>query len=188
MLSELHKTTEPLPFDFQLELQSSIRQVFRRHGLELTPTTQVTDRNRKRPGGAVLGSIGFHGRSLAGSLILIAPTTLLKRTYPVPAHDPSPEELADWTGELANRVLGQLKSQSLGHGVSFDLGIPLVMLGSHFRIAATHEVNGRTLVFNCDDAEIDVCFDLAVRTPEPDGESEEVTAASTIIFLHDDAE
>jgi CheY-specific phosphatase CheX len=90
----------------------------------------------------MLAIIGFGGAedapSLRGSLILSANHGLLERSCPAPRVAGqvgcSAETLQDWIGELANQLLGRLKSRLLAHGVTIQLGTPTTVSGLELRV------------------------------------------------------
>ena len=77
-----------------------------------------------------LSIIGLTGH-LRGALILSIPAELVSRCHP--ARSSAPEDLADWLSELANLLLGQVKSKLLVHGVSIELSLPLTISATAFR-------------------------------------------------------
>jgi hypothetical protein len=101
------------------------------------------------------GSAGDEGpggtqRGLRGSLVLSANRGLLERSRPVPpgalpgkgpekanATSATPsgiDALQDWIGELANQLLGRLKSRLLAHGIAIQLGTPTTVSGLELRV------------------------------------------------------
>jgi CheY-specific phosphatase CheX len=101
------------------------------------------------PKDGLLAIIGFAGTQMRGSLVLSANRGLLERSRPVaavrvtpsvpgsaPGPAPSPpavDALQDWIGELANQLLGRLKSRFLAHGVAIQLGTPTTVSGLELR-------------------------------------------------------
>jgi CheY-specific phosphatase CheX len=107
---------------------------------------------RHPPEDGLLAIIGFAGGHMRGSLVLSANRGLLERSRPVaaarvtpsgpgpaaePAAPPPPspvDALQDWIGELANQLLGRLKSRLLAHGVAIQLGTPTTVSGLELRV------------------------------------------------------
>src|SRR5438105_11537361 len=63
--------------------------------------------------------IGFAGRLLRGSLTLVAPFSLLQTTYPFALRaEPEAElDVLDWSGELANQLLGRISNRLAARGI-----------------------------------------------------------------------
>jgi CheY-specific phosphatase CheX len=83
----------------------------------------------------MLAIIGFGGtgEALRGSLVVGANRGLLRRSCPV-ADEGSDDRLQDWLGELANQLLGRLKSRLLAHGIVIQLGTPTTVSGLELRV------------------------------------------------------
>jgi hypothetical protein len=77
----------------------------------------------------MISTIGFSSASLSGSLLLAIPNSVLQRTVPTPDAN-----LADWSGELANQLLGRLKNQLLNYQVAINLALPVVVSGGEFHL------------------------------------------------------
>jgi CheY-specific phosphatase CheX len=90
------------------------------------------------PENGMLAIIGFGGDQLRGSLVLSANHGLLETSCPartVGRSDATHAEiLQDWVGELANQLLGRLKSQLLAHGIAIQLGTPTTVSGLELRV------------------------------------------------------
>ncbi len=97
------------------------------------------------PEDGMLAIVGFGGRSMRGNLVVSANRALLDRSFPAPnaggASAPcrqeaarSTEQLQDWLGELANQLLGRLKSRLLAHGIAIQLGTPTTVSGLDLRV------------------------------------------------------
>jgi len=87
--------------------------------------------------GKLIVSIGFgHGDQLRGRLMLIAQPDAYRRFYPpgMMASSLSSRILADWASEMANQMLGRIKSRLGAHGLDFSMGLPLVVAGSELRL------------------------------------------------------
>jgi CheY-specific phosphatase CheX len=71
--------------------------------------------------------IGFGGETLRGSLVLDLPPAVLTRTHPRNSqHEP---DLEDWSGEVANLLLGRIKARLLPYDAVIQLSTPLVVTG-----------------------------------------------------------
>jgi hypothetical protein len=92
---------------------------------------------------ALLSMIGFSSHSLSGSLLMALPREVVRRTLPAP--DAS---LADWSGELANQLLGRLKNQLLKYQVVINLSLPVVVSGEALQLPASTRQITRYYSFN----------------------------------------
>lgn len=89
---------------------------------------------------APVSMLPFTGVHVAGSLVLHAPATLMPPQHGVPA---DPEVHADWARELANLLMGSIKTALLQQGLIVELGIPTSIRGNEIRIVrAGHESIG----------------------------------------------
>jgi hypothetical protein len=79
----------------------------------------------------LISTIGFSSPTLSGSLLLAVPNSVLQQTLPAPDAN-----LADWSGELANQLLGRLKNQLLNYQVAITLALPVVVSGGEFSLPA----------------------------------------------------
>ncbi len=69
-----------------------------------------------------LALIGLGGQ-IRGSLVLSVPTSLLVESHPTGVSDPS--DVTDWLMELANLLLGRIKTRLVSRGVRTELSTPL---------------------------------------------------------------
>lgn len=93
----------------------------------------------------MISTIGFSSATLSGSLLLAIPTRVLERTVPT-----ADANLADWSGELANQLLGRLKNQLLNFEVAINLALPVVVSGGEFRLPTRTRRLTRHFSFVCD--------------------------------------
>jgi hypothetical protein len=98
-----------------------------------------------------LAIIGLTGK-LRGSLVLSVPPSLVKRSHPCGATDP--DDLGDWLAEMANLLLGRIKSSLLTQGATIQASTPLTLSATAFRFErfqgtpVVHEfdLDGQTLL------------------------------------------
>jgi CheY-specific phosphatase CheX len=69
------------------------------------------------------GVMGFVGDTVRGSCLLAAPETAVLAAAPHSA------KARDWVGELANQLVGRVKTKLLAHGVTIALTTPVVLRG-----------------------------------------------------------
>ncbi len=84
-----------------------------------------------------LSILPFTGQKMAGSLLFTAPLEVISASSPSPEHDL--ENLIDWSRELANLLVGNLKTSLLRQGVGIELGIPTSVIGGDVRVALPGE-------------------------------------------------
>lgn len=103
-----------------------------------------------------LAIIGLGGQKLRGSVVLSVPASLLARSHPT--RGSTPEDLADWLAELANLLLGRIKTQLLGRGISIQLGTPVTISGTALRF---HKFKGLPMVhaFRVGEERVHVVFE-----------------------------
>lgn len=75
--------------------------------------------------------IGYTAPGICGSVALQVPRAALRESYP--GGTPTPAQLEDWIGELANQLLGRFKNKLLPYGVSLGMSTPSTVSGT-FRI------------------------------------------------------
>ncbi len=103
----------------------------------------------------MISMIGFSSQALSGSLLLALPDAIVDRTLPAP--DAS---LADWSGELANQLLGRLKNQLLKYQVVINLSLPVVVSGAGFSLPSKTRQLTRYFSFVCDEGRMFVRMDM----------------------------
>jgi hypothetical protein len=110
-------------------IQDAARALFETYGLKLnldgSPLAKILQDMQ------IVASIGFSSPVLSGSLLMALPNSLVERTLPTPDAN-----LEDWSGELANQLVGRLKNQLLHYEVVINLALPVVIAGGDFRLPA----------------------------------------------------
>ena len=119
----------------------------------------------------LISTIGFSSEALGGSLLLAITNDLLVKTAPAPEVN-----LADWSGELANQLLGRLKNQLLKYSVAVNLALPVVLEGGEFKLPARRRPHSRHVSFVSESGrvfirtEMELCANAQlVRQPEAAG-------------------
>jgi hypothetical protein len=81
---------------------------------------------RVEPAPSLTAEVDFKGRLLYGSVVLSATRRVVRETAQEAAgmHAGAPRSLSDWNRELANQLLGRVKSKLLTQEVSVDVGVP----------------------------------------------------------------
>lgn len=103
----------------------------------------------------VAGSVGFIGR-LSGVVYLYTSASFARRLTRVllglgENEVDGNEMVNDAVGELANMIVGQIKSQLSDRGMPCVLTIPSIVRGSHFVIEAVSSTTRRLVAFRCAD-------------------------------------
>jgi CheY-specific phosphatase CheX len=105
------------------------------------------------------GFIGFTG-PVRGSLVISASSAFFRSTYPAsPGTTVTNADLLDWTGEMANQVLGRIKRRFCDRGTSFQAGNPNAIRG---RYLVGRTTTGRIfdLVLASGNEALYVCFQI----------------------------
>lgn len=82
------------------------------------------------PSNHPLALVGLAGEQMRGALVFNASNGILARSYPMKGVVLGDDELSDWSGELANLLLGRIKRELILRGVVIQLGTPIVVSGS----------------------------------------------------------
>jgi chemotaxis protein CheX len=103
----------------------------------------------------VAGSVGFIGR-LSGIVYIYSSANFARRITSMllglqESEIDSDEMVNDAIGELANMVVGQIKSQLSDRGMPCVLTIPSIVRGSHFVIESMSTTTRRLSTFRCGD-------------------------------------
>ena len=109
--------------------------LFKMYGVELVPTDMALMEN-----GAMLycGIIGFSGQGIRGSLAVAGSAALLEASNPTPGSAPR-----DWVAEIANQLMGHVKSRLLGYSVEVYMSTPLVVRGERLSMEVRGVVQQR---------------------------------------------
>jgi hypothetical protein len=101
-------------------------ELFRTYGLSLNGVTPS-----EAPPYPLLhcGVVGFSGHGIRGSVAIAGSRSVLGASNPL-----SDQASRDWAGELANQLMGHVKSGLLAHGVEVYLSTPTVLRGEHLAL------------------------------------------------------
>lgn len=130
----------------------------------------------------LLSVIGFSSDVLSGSLVLALPHSVAERTLPVAG-----VSLGDWSGELANQLLGRLKNQLLKYKVVLNMSLPVVLSGDGLRLLATKHQITRYYSFSSDAGKVVIRLDMEMSpdfrfTADEDAESGVVDEGELLLF------
>jgi CheY-specific phosphatase CheX len=123
-------------------------------GEQREPVEEAPDTKR------LVAVMGFSGALMRGSLTLVAPVELMKRAYPLPLQsDPWELDVFDWSGEVANRLLGRIKNELAMRGVDVDPSTPRVLYAERLHAVGSMKRTICSISFMTDDSWIEVWFD-----------------------------
>jgi len=106
------------------------RALFAGYGVKLE--IDGSHHSRILPNVQLISTLGFSSPKLGGSILLAVPNDVLNKTLAG-----SEANLADWSAELANQLVGRLKNQLLNYGVAINLALPVVLAGGELRLPAS---------------------------------------------------
>jgi len=94
---------------------------------------------------ALAAVIGFTGTQLRGSLVITYDNDLAMATC---SDCGERVNILDWTGEVANQLLGRIKNKLLGHNVSIDLCTPVALSGEKLESTVGDSTTVRSFMFS----------------------------------------
>jgi Chemotaxis phosphatase CheX len=124
-------------------VQDAARALFETYGVRLELDGSPVAKTLRSVN--LISMIGFSSQALSGSLLLALPDVVVEHTLPAPDAG-----LADWSGELANQLLGRLKNQLLKYQVVINLSLPVVVSGGGFSLPSKTRQLTRYFSFVCD--------------------------------------
>lgn len=145
--------------DIEVMLADAVKEVF--------STMLNIDAQKEPPGTAlangephIASSVGFIGRATGvvylystGSFARKMTRSLLRLEDSEVAGD---EMVNDAMGELANMVVGHIKSRLCDRGINCALTIPSIVRGSHFSIETVSSTERRVLMYRCNGNQVAV--------------------------------
>jgi CheY-specific phosphatase CheX len=165
--------TSAEPAELEPEQEAILRRVVTESCVEMFTSAgfvvRLLEVARSVPGGRddIAGFIGFGGE-VRGSLMLAATTQFFNSTAPAP--DPSgrlsESDLFDWTGEMANQLLGRIKRRFCGLGRDFHASTPTAIGGRQLGRRFPHRAGVIDLVIGVGGDVLSICFEI---TPPIDG-------------------
>ena len=151
-------------------------------GIKLDSKTIATSDPVRMKGQGFAGIIGFSGDQMRGSLTIYCSLPCLQKTHPLREQvaDLGDSHLKDWTGELANQLLGRLKNLVLKHKVTFGLGTPTVISATNIEVSSVEAMTTQIFAFSSDVAPIVVYFGALLK-PEIDWLSEAPDSPAAVV-------
>lgn len=149
-------------------VSSTVIDIFRASlGMNVTPAGA----HPGRPGGEshVAASVGFVGR-LTGVLYIHVTASFARRItatlLQMPDHEIEGDEMVnDAVGEMANMLVGRIKSCLSDRGLPCTLTVPSVVRGKDFSIESISSVRGRVLPFEAD--HIPFFIEVQIKASDP---------------------
>jgi hypothetical protein len=103
-------------------LADSCRKLFSAYGID------IASESAPDTGSPLLGRIHFVGKDMSGTLTIGLDREQLKRSLPIKTDRQA--DLEDWVRELANQLMGLVKTRLQHHGVNVILSLPLTVKAS----------------------------------------------------------
>jgi hypothetical protein len=104
--------------------------------------------------------MGFSGDVLRGSMALVAPMELMRDAYPLPLKSNGWElDVFDWSGEIANRLLGRIRNALAERGVEVAPSTPRVLYAERLQAVGSMRRTICTIAFPSKASWIEVWFD-----------------------------
>jgi CheY-specific phosphatase CheX len=136
-------------------------------GLQVTePTDPVADESEEKQ---VVAFLGFTGDALRGTIAVVAPLELLRSAYPLPLADKAQwqVEVFDWAGEIANRLIGRVRSGLALRGVMIEASTPRVMQGEQLHVTRSTQGTVCSAYFPAGPSWVRVWFDATSADERP---------------------
>lgn len=103
-------------------LSDTVTEFFRDYGVECATASEPPPSIHAPEMGSM---VGFRGEQMRGGLALVAPVDLVAATLPVKIDSTRFErQLRDWSGEMANQLVGRLKNKLSTQQLDFEVGMP----------------------------------------------------------------
>jgi CheY-specific phosphatase CheX len=117
----------------------------------------------------VVAFLGFTGDALRGTIAIVAPVGLLRAAYPLPLADKAQwqVEVFDWAGEIANRLIGRVRSALAPFGVTIEASTPRVMQGEQLHVTRSTQGTICSAYFPVGTSWVRVWFDATAADERP---------------------
>jgi hypothetical protein len=119
MTSDQAEVEEKPQSALQSILAEACRDLFAAYGID------ISDGSSEENGSPLIGRIHFAGRDMSGNLTIGLDREQLKRSLPIETDRQA--DLEDWVRELANQLMGLVKTQLQGKGINVILSLPLTV-------------------------------------------------------------
>lgn len=129
----------------------------------------------------IVAVVGFASEKLKGGVALGICADLARRIAPSPT-----TELADWTGEICNQILGRIRNQLLRYDVDLGIGTPVVLAGVGIDIKPSRAGTLHHQCFSSSgyqfEAFLEVTFAEGYEFPEPTADEVAAPESSVLMF------
>ncbi len=137
-----------------------------------------------------VGILGFTGDEVRGTLMISIPTDIVRSHCGIIGEDPIPRSIArDWTGELANQLLGRVKNKLFSYNATIFLSTPVTLTGQRIVfLSSDSQCAIGPLLFRYEDECVCLWFEYEVNEDhvwEIDGcpDREEHAAEGELLFF-----
>ena len=118
---------------------------------------------------ALLTSIDAGSQEMEMKALLRMPFSVLALTYPgEEVTEIEEEQLEDWMAEIANLLIGKLKTRLMSHGVRIKIGLPENCFDGHLEDVIPDMSEEAVFYFSIDNVTIECRFYLELMTEEID--------------------
>ena len=121
-------------------LEDTVAEFFRDYGVECSTVSEPPPSLAAPELGSI---VGFRGEQVRGGLAFVAPVDLVAATLPVaPDATRLESQLRDWSGEMANQLVGRLKNKLSARSLDFEVGMPASFGSAKIRFAPQPSAQG----------------------------------------------
>jgi CheY-specific phosphatase CheX len=176
--------------------------LFESLGVQITRVTKPADAPT-RTGGRLATFVGFGGNELRGALTMDLPAELVAQVHPsavsghmieklhamhLPGGWRVQDDLCDWASELANQLLGRMKSALSKHAVTLQVSTPSTVWGEMVHAKKLRAEGSFVLDFASGEHLIVVYFDGVALVPldltrTPTADADDVPAEGDMLML-----
>lgn len=137
----------------------------------------------------VAAFVGFGGEALRGTVTMVGPFSLLCTMYPLRLKE-QPEaalDVLDWTGEIANQLVGLLTNRLEREGLEVYASTPKVILTEHLAGVSLSRGSACELRFRAAPGDVGVWLDAAASKggdlfQQPDSRGTRAGTGDLILF------
>ena len=148
------------------ESLATLDRIIQEASLELFAAYQVQLDEGSADGGsaddAYAATLGFTHTVIKGALIITVCRDLVIHSLPRQITVPDAGMVADWTGELANQLMGRIKKKFFNYGLDVTLSTPVVFGGRGLNRFPRQTAVCRTCCFGHGTGQLEVVFQADV--------------------------
>lgn len=122
--------------------------------------TRSGDSNGDTATVGVASVLGFAGEQMKGSLVVSCERSLLAASHPNLAMGMPVDEasILDWSGEMANQMLGRIKNKLSTIGIKMSMSTPTTVTGKAMQVRAAKDGHAAEFVFTTSQGSLCVHF------------------------------